>query len=138
MATIKHLFHIAAPQQEVFKAIATVEGLKSWWTTNVTGTSEPGQTLAFRFNTHGPDLKVLGLDENQSVEWECVAGSPEWMGTMVSLRLDQNEGKTRVRFEHNGWKETNDHYAAINFSWSRYMESLRQYLQTGTGTPFNG
>jgi uncharacterized protein YndB with AHSA1/START domain len=138
MASIKHLFHIAAPQQQVFEAISTIEGLQNWWTTVVTGSSEPGGVLAFRFNGMGPDFKVTGISAGLSLSWECVAGFDDWIGTVITFHLDRNEGKTRVRFEHANWAETGDHYAACSFSWGRYLESLRQYCEAGTGTPFNG
>ena len=136
MATIKHLFHIAAPQQAVYDAISTINGLKGWWTTQVTGDGAPGGTMAFRFNGIGPDFTVSSLDEGKSLAWECTAGFPDWIGTRVTIALDQNEGKTRVRFEHNGFAQTDDSFASCSFGWSRYMESLRQLCQTGAGTPF--
>ncbi len=136
MASIKHLFHIASQQQQVFDAIATIPGLQSWWTTDLTGSSETGGILAFRFNGMGPDFKVTGKSGDNSVSWECVNGFPDWIGTTITFHLDQNEGKTRIRFEHAGWQETGDHYAACCFSWGRYLESLRQYCQAGTGAPF--
>lgn len=136
MATIKHLFHIAAPQQQVYDAISTLDGFRGWWTTQVTGDTSEGGTMAFRFNGMGPDFKVTDANQGHSVAWECVAGFDDWIGTQVTINLDQNEGKTRVRFEHNGWEQTGDNYAACSFSWARYMESLRQLCQAGKGTPF--
>ncbi len=136
MATIKHLFHIAAAQNKVFEAVTSIDGLKSWWTAQVSGSSDIGDVLAFRFKGSGMDFRVTSQTAGERVEWECISGFAEWIGTKITFALDQNEGKTRVRFEHSGWAATNDQYAAINFSWSRYMESLRQYCETGTGAPF--
>lgn len=136
MAAIKHLFHISAPRQQVYDAISTIEGLSNWWTVQTTGSSKVGDTIAFRFGTVGPDFKMTGLTANTDVTMECTAGFPDWLGTTLSFHLDENEGKTRIRFTHDGWKETGDHYAACCFSWGRYLESLRQLCQTGTGAPF--
>lgn len=136
MAAIKHLYHIQASKQEVYEAISTIEGLKNWWTVQVSGDSGTGGIIAFRFNEHGMDFKVKELKENEIIAWECVAGNPDWIGTTVIFRFDENEGKTRVRFDHENWQETGDHYAACNFSWSRYLESLRQFCQTGVGAAF--
>ena len=136
MASIKHLFHIDAPRQKVYEAISTIEGLKNWWTRQTTGGSQPGDVIAFRFGEPGMDFKVSGLKKDVEVSWECVAGFDDWIGTTITFQLDENDSKTRVRFSHDGWKITNDHYAGCNFSWGRYMESLRQYCQTGEGAPF--
>jgi len=137
MAEIKHLFHIQAPREKVFGALSTIPGLSNWWTTDTSGKSEVGGTIEFRFGKQWLNkMKVLELKENVLVKWVCIAGSDDWIGTNIIFHLDDNEGKTRVRFEHNGWKETGDFYAICNFSWSRYMESIRQLCQTGKGEPF--
>jgi len=137
MTSIKNLFHIDAPKEKVYQSIATIEGLSNWWTTATTGESKVDSVIHFRFGDYGrPDMKVKELIANESVTWECVAGTDEWLGNTFTFKLDENEGKTRVRFEHAGWKDANDYYASCSFSWGRYMESLRQYCQTGKGQAF--
>ena len=137
MATIKHLFHINAPKEKVYEALTTIQGLSNWWTIQTTGNTNLGEVIQFRF---GPnflnEMKVMVMIPNDFVEWECVNSAPDWIGTKISFTLDENDGKTRVRFEHAGWKETGDFYAACSFSWARYMESLRQFCQTGKGEAF--
>ncbi len=137
MTSIKNLFHINAPVEKVYRAITTVEGLSNWWTTQTSGDANLNGTLQFRFGDFGgPDMKVKEMKPNASVTWECVGGPEDWIGTTLHFNLDENEGKTRVRFEHAGWKEANDFYASCSFSWGRYMESLRQYCQAGKGEAF--
>ena len=136
MISIKNLFHINAPKEKVYKAISTVEGLSNWWTTETTGESKVDGVIQFRFGGGGPDMKVMEVKPNESVTWECVSGAEEWKGNIFTFKLDENEGKTRVRVEQTGWKEANDFYASCAFSWGRYMESLRQYCQTGKGEAF--
>ncbi|MBI3259882.1 MAG: SRPBCC domain-containing protein, partial [Ignavibacteriae bacterium] len=55
---------------------------------------------------------------------------------IFTFDLDENDGKTRVRFSHSGWPEQDDFYANCAFSWGRYMESLRQLCQTGRGEAY--
>jgi uncharacterized protein YndB with AHSA1/START domain len=137
MHSIKHLFHINAPRNEIYKAIASVEGLQNWWTVQTTGDASIGGVLQFRFASHGgPDMKVTEAKPDEKISWECVESKHGWTGTTFLFLLDDNEGKTRVRFSHNGWKEQDDNYAACSFSWARYMESLRQYCQSGKGEAF--
>jgi len=136
MAAIKQLFHISAPRHTVYEAISTVEGISKWWTKDTTGDGDPGGIMAFRFGNMGPDFKVTAQTEDKEVKWECVAGFDDWIGTTITFYLDENEGKTRVRFSHDNWKETGDHYAACNFSWARYMMSLRQLCETGVGAAY--
>ncbi len=137
MATIKHLFHINASKEKVFEALTTIEGLANWWTNKVNGNTKVGSIIEFRFgDMGGPDMKVKEIKPNDSVTWECVGGPEGWIGHIFSFHLDMNDNKTRVRFEQSGWKETGDSYASCNFSWGRYMESLRQLCQTGKGEAF--
>ena len=134
--SIKHLFHINAKRSDVFKAISSIDGLANWWTIATTGNAEKGGVLQFRFAGVGPDMKVTDITQNESVTWECVASPHGWVGNTITFKLEENEGKTRVRFSHDGWKAQDDFYAICSFTWGRYMESLRQFCQTGKGEAF--
>lgn len=135
--SIKKLFHIKATRDKVFKAISGKEGLSSWWTTQVSGDGSPGGVLQFDFGEmQGPKMKIIELVPGEKVSWECVSSEHGWEGNRFYFLLDDHEGMTRVRFSHDGWNEQDDFYAACCFSWGRYMESLRQYCQTGTGEAF--
>ncbi len=135
--SIKHLFHIEASQHKVFEAISTIKGLSNWWTVQTEGNTTLGDTIQFDFgDTVGPLMKVVELKPNEKVVWECVSSQHGWLEHTFIFSLDDNEGKTRVRFSHHGWDEQDDFYAICNFSWGRYMESLRQYCQTGKGGAF--
>lgn len=136
MASIKHLFHINTSKEKVYEALTTIKGLSQWWTVQTSGSPEPGNIIEFRFGNSGPDMKIKEIKLNESVTWECVGGPEGWIGHKFSFHLDTNDNKTRVRFEQSDWKETGDFYASCNFSWGRYMESLRQLCQTGKGEAF--
>ena len=137
MASIKHLFHINVSKEKVFEVLTTIKGLSSWWTTKTSGDTKSGGIIQFLFDDMGgPEMKVKEIQPNESVTWECVGGPEGWIGHIFSFHLDMNDNKTRVRFEQSGWKETDDFYASCNFSWGRYMESLRHLCQTGKGEAF--
>lgn len=133
----KHLYHIDASKGKVFEAISTINGLSNWWTAQTAGNSEKGDFIQFNFADHGgPKMKVIEVVPNEKVVWECVESPHGWVGHTYTFLLDENEGKIRVRFSHDGFPEQDDFYAICNFSWGRYMESLRQYCQTGNGEAF--
>jgi len=137
MSAIKHLLHISAAKEKVYNALTTTEGLANWWTVQTSGESRPSGILEFRFGEMGYNkMKVTELKPNELVRWECIDGPQDWIGTTISFQLDENDKKTRVRFEHAGWKEANDFFGACSFSWGRYLESLRQLCQTGKGEAF--
>lgn len=137
MHYIKHLFHIAKPRQEVYSLVSTIDGLAGWWTTDTSGDSSLGGTIDFKFGQHGGfTMKVVAQETDKLVTWEVVTGPPNWIGHQISFQLDDNDGKTRVRFSHGAWPVQDDSYAASSFSWARYMESLRQFAQTGRSEAF--
>ena len=134
---IKQLFHINASKEHVFEAISTIEGLSNWWTVQTEGDASLGGTIQFDFGDFkGPLMEVILLQPNEKIVWKCVGSAHGWLENTFEFQLDENEGKTRVRFSHLGWEEQGDFYAICNFSWGRYMESLRQYCQTGKGESF--
>lgn len=137
MATIAHLFHIDAPLEKVFKLITTIEGFKNWWTQHTSGGERIGEVVHFRF-TPGAFID-LKLDENNQVDfvkWTCVDAHPEWIGTQISFQLSEKEGKTEVQFHHSGWESQTPFFANCNFSWGKYLLSLRDYCEKGKGQPF--
>jgi len=136
MYSIKHVFHIKASNEKVFEAISTIDGLSNWWTTDTEGGTAVGDTIQFRFGGGGPQMKVIESVPGKKLVWECVGGADGWIGHTFTFALDENDGKTRVRFSQDGWTEQEDFYASCNFSWARYMESLRQFCQTGRGEAF--
>jgi uncharacterized protein YndB with AHSA1/START domain len=137
MYSIKHLFHIYASKEKVYEAISTIHGLSNWWTTKTSGSDAVGGVLIFHFGEmEGPQMKVIEQKPNEKVSWECVKSPFNWDGNIFTFSLDENDGKTRVRFSHDGWTEQDDFYGGCSFSWGRYMESLRQFCQTGKGEAF--
>ena len=137
MYSIKHLFHIDASKEEVYKALTTIDGLSNWWTEQTSGNTELESVIEFRFGKQYFNImKVVTLTENKAVQWQCINGPLDWINTIISFELDTNENKTRLRFSHSNWQENNDFYAHCSFSWARYLESLRQLLKKGQGNPF--
>jgi uncharacterized protein YndB with AHSA1/START domain len=136
MATIKHLFHINASKQTVYEALTTINGLSNWWTNQTTGDSKIDGIIQFRFTGGGCDMRVITLEESKTVQWFCVDGWADWIGTTISFQLEEANGKTKVLFQHSDWEDENEFFAGCSFSWGRFMESLRQFCQTGEGESF--
>lgn len=101
--SIKKLFHIHAPRNKVFEAISTIEGLSNWWTTQTNGNAAINGTIQFDFGEmKGPAMKVTDLVPGEKINCECVSSEHGWEGNRFHFFLDENEGKTRVRFSHDG------------------------------------
>ena len=134
--TIHHLLHINSPIDKVFTALTSIEELKLWYTTEVQGSSKLNEIIEFKFGGVDFHTEVIELVANEKIVMECVATSLPLVGQKVTYELDQNDEKTRVRFSQDGFDELDDFYANMNFSASKYLESLRQFCQNGTSEAF--
>ena len=120
----------------VYDALTTVGGLAGWWTENVTGTPATGGELRFRFPPVGGfDMEVLETDPGTRVAWRVVDGPPEWIDTVVSFDLRQENEYTIVLFKHAGWKEPVEFMNHCSTKWATFLMSLKALVETGTGEP---
>jgi uncharacterized protein YndB with AHSA1/START domain len=134
MVDILHRVGVTAPPEKVYQALATVDGLAAWWTTDTTGDSDG--TLKFRFGEVGGfDMLVLDLQPGKRVLWEVLDGPAEWVGTTVSFDLAQDGEWTIVLFAHAGWREPVEFLSHCSTKWAVFLMSLKALVETGTGAP---
>ena len=136
MVDILHRVGATAPLDQVYAALATVEGIAGWWTTDTTGSSEAGGTVVVRFgDVGGFDLKVVDVQPDALVLWEVVDGPQEWIGTRIRFELEREDGFTIVLFRHEGWSEPVEFMYHCSTKWATFLMSLKQLVETGTGEP---
>tara|TARA_B100001564_G_scaffold262062_1_gene223759 strand:- start:237 stop:671 length:435 start_codon:yes stop_codon:yes gene_type:complete len=137
MVPIKLLMHINSTKEKVFKALTESNELSEWYTTVVNGKFELNEIISFEFvNFAKFKFKVIAIIQNESVYLEIVESEFGNVGHIMKYDLDENDGKTRVRYTYEGFDEMDDSYANMNYSSAKYLESLRQYCQTGKGEAF--
>src|SRR4051812_47167209 len=109
MPAIHFRTKVDGPPEEVYRALATQEGLAGNWTDQLEVPEEPGQTARFGF---GPDwamtleVRVDALEPDRRVQWTPTGGFPGWIGTSITWDLEPaEEGGTVVNFSHAGWPE---------------------------------
>jgi uncharacterized protein YndB with AHSA1/START domain len=121
---------------DIYKALATIEGLARWWTSDTSGDSKTGGTLVFRFGDGGFDMKVLELKPAERVVWQVTDGPDEWLGTTISFDLKQTGDWTIVLFKHQGWKAPVEFMHHCSTKWAVFLLSLKSLLETGKGAPW--
>ena len=137
MFCIKLQLHINSTQAEVYNKLTSIEGLRKWWTDQTTGNTELNQLIDFRFgDRYFIQMKVKNLEQNKLVQWQCIQADKDWIGTIASFELENDDDKTLLRFTHDKWPTHGDFFAHCNLSWAKYLLSLRQLLETGKGQPF--
>ena len=135
--TIKHLLHINSPIENVFDALSNIEKIKKWYTTEASGESKLNGNVNFRFGEIDFQIQIIEFEKNKKITWECVDTTLDALiGQKYTYELDQNADKTRVRYSQSAFEDQDDFYANMNFSASKYLESLRQFCQNGNSEAF--
>jgi uncharacterized protein YndB with AHSA1/START domain len=136
MFSILHRVGIKASTSDVYRALTTLKGLASWWTTDTRGSCEVGGVIEFHFGTRGFfDMKVLELDPSTRVVWQVVNGPQDWIGSKVRFQLKQEGEQATVLFKHEGWKEQSEFMHHCSTKWATFLLSMKALVETGKGAP---
>ena len=135
MATIYHQVGIRATLNDVYKAIATTEGVTGWWT-QTSGDPQINGKLDFSFDGHIVSVKVTANTADKYIEWTVGGDAGEWLDTSICFDLEEKPDQVMVHFRHDDWKEATPFLAHCSTKWGVFMLSLKDYLETGTGKPF--
>jgi uncharacterized protein YndB with AHSA1/START domain len=133
---------IKAEPNAVADAIATQEGLRSFWTPDADANPEVGSVARFGFQEAPMDLRMRidAIEPGREVRWTCVGDFPYWRDTVVAWRMEPNpEGPgTRLTFSHTGWPEDQpEHeYASVSYTWGQIVARLHDVLETGRQDPY--
>ena len=137
MHCIKLQLHVDGSQSEIYKQLTTIDGLRKWWTDQTTGSTELGELIDFRFGErYHIQMKVINAEQNNLVQWQCTHADEDWIATVVTFNLEENDGKTLLKFTHDRWPTHGDFFALCNLSWAKYLLSLRELIEIGVGKPF--
>lgn len=133
MPNIVHRIAVAGIEPDVVhEAVATREGVTSWWIPTGSGGDQVGQTMTFG------DLmamKVLEVEPSRRVRWEVVGGPEDWLGTTITFDIKVEGQHTVILFTHRGWATESEHMHHCSTKWAAFLLSLKDYLETGTGRP---
>jgi uncharacterized protein YndB with AHSA1/START domain len=121
MERIYHCFWIKASLDHAYKALTEKEGLAGWWTADLDHEGIPGSISTFRFTSGAFNKMKIHLTEPNRIEWECVDGHKEWIGTRVLFELRASEEHVKICFSHFGWRELTEYLGECNFHWARYL-----------------
>jgi uncharacterized protein YndB with AHSA1/START domain len=138
MATLYHQVWIDAPAAKVYAALATAEGLSSWWAPHTSTETDDGLVLAHSPGpSHGDvQMKVLDSTPNRRVEWEIISAHPKrspasaWSDTHILFEIAEkaspghwlgmnNEGQNMavLDFHYTGWDENSEFFGFCNYAW---------------------
>ena len=75
--TIKHLFHINSPIENVFDALSDIEKLKEWYTTETSGESKLNGIINFRFGEIDFKIQILEYEKNKKITKYIIEVKPK-------------------------------------------------------------
>lgn len=138
MADILHRVYIKATPQKLYEALTTESGLSRWWTGHTKAAAREGSVAEFRFEegSMGPDMKITRLVPSELVQWECVDGIDDWIGTQFEFAMKPHKEGVLLLFAQRGWREAGEFYMHCNCKWGFFLGvSLKKYLEEGRGMP---
>ena len=144
MADILHRIGIKAPIKAVHSALTSIDGLAGWWTEETSGDAGVGGLITFTFKSPAGELvgqmvmEVQKITAPTTVQWVCVEGPEDWVGTKFTFDLSEQDGQTILLFGHRNWAEASESLAHCSMKWAVFLLSLKDYVQTKKGRPSPG
>ncbi len=124
--------------QEVFVAINQPQ---NWWTGEFIGSTEKiNDEFTYRYkDMHYSKQQVAEMIPGKKVVWlvtdsalNFIEDKSEWTGTKIIFEIEEQDGKTQLKFIHEGITPDVECYSSCSPAWtSLIQESLFKYLSTG-------
>lgn len=138
---------VSCSPAEVYKALTA--DFNKWWTTECNSISNIGDKITFKFGSSYWVMSANNLVAEKLVVLECIEanhihdGLPssilkEWIGTKLKWEIQNQGKKSKIVFNHDGLVPSLECYEVCKQGWEYFfVTSLKQYLDTGKGAPFD-
>jgi uncharacterized protein YndB with AHSA1/START domain len=129
MFSVTDSLEIACPPEKLFAFLTEQEKLMQWFAPQVITVPVEGTVAAFAFE-YDLDFKmeIIKLVDGERVEWECVDGYGDWLGSKVSFVLKKNAEGSVLEFEHTGLKNDAKKEKTTQ-SWGEYLKKLKNICE---------
>ena len=80
--------------------------------------------------------KVTQSERGKVFRLEMTAAEKDWNPTHFEYILEKIDKGTWMKFAHNGWESSNDHFRRSSFCWAKLLNGLKNYVEKGMIVPF--
>ncbi len=126
MSDIRHRIGIDAPQAQVHHALATHDGLATWWTTDVDGDAGEGGKVAFYFGGERRGCRHGRGAGHRRPGGVALRGGPRRVARHhLHLRARPRRRRDVVLFTNAGWREPVAFQAHCTTKWGYFLLGLK-------------
>ena len=135
---------IAAKPEAVYQAIT--KKVDKWWTELSNRAEQVGDQLAVRFEkTTTWVMTVIEASPSRSLAWKVAEANhdvegqtkrDEWKGTTIKWQIAGNDMGSKVTLAHQGLVPALECYEMCEAGWDYFLGSLKSFLETGQGYPY--
>jgi len=141
---IQYKFDIYTSPEKLYNALTHESGFNGWWSLDCQIGEKVGENCTLRFNKEGKivemQFQIQALEPNKKVTWKCTGNpNPAWLGTEIQFDIAPSGEGTQFSLNHGKWEEKwkdADPYTMTRQGWDHFMDSLKNYLEMGTGQPW--
>jgi hypothetical protein len=126
-------------------AFEAIKNMRGWWSEDITGEAEkPGDIFSYRFkDVHRCKMELEEAIPGKKLLWKVLENhfsftkdASEWVGTRLLFEIAEKDGRTEVRFTHQGLVPQYECYAICQEAWTNYIQnSLHDLIANGKGQP---
>jgi len=137
MSEINHEIKIESSSEKIFKALCDKNDLKAWHTEHIQEDSSLDKLFIFQGDAKPSfSWKIIPLETNKSVIWECVDGPGDAAGSKVVYTLSEtDDGRTLVELKHIYLPDQTENFRKCNTLWAILLHHLKKYIETGKPEP---
>ena len=135
---------VSASVKSVYKAIT--KEIDKWWTIDSNIAFNIGDILTVRFGEpYFMSMEVEKIIPNKLLVWKVVGANmfieggvtnnDEWVGTKIQWKISELESGSEVSLFHEGLVPSFECYDTCKNGWDYFLGSLKEFLDTGSGSP---
>lgn len=144
MNNFNTVINLNASREKVFHALT--HGIASWWTEMFEDSADKHDSIfTVRFGENVYKTMRVELVNDSKIIWHVtdslinvpgLTNQREWIGTSIVWEIMPHVPGAQLKLTHIGLQPNIECYAICISGWQQFTDSLKSFLETGTGSPF--